>query len=120
MSNYTLNFAPISLTGNTTLFVGTQPYNKDALHALRHAHRSTHVFHRRGRDDMIVDIPVVAGAKPIGPLEEEVDVADAKELLPPLVSAAIVRAFAGARDIVSDRPVSVLGSAAKGLVGRFN
>jgi hypothetical protein len=116
MSKYTLNFAPISLAGETTLFVGTQPFSKDALYGLRREHRSTHVFHRRGRDDVIVDIPVVAGATPIGKLEEEIDLAKANELLPPLISAAIVRSFAGARDIVSDRPVTVLGSAAKGLV----
>jgi len=70
----------------------------------------------RGRDDVIVDIPVVPGATPIGKLEEEIDLTKAKELLPPLISAAVVRSFAGARDIVSDRPVTVLGSAAKGLV----
>jgi hypothetical protein len=116
MSKITLNFAPISLTGNTSLFVGTQPFDRDALYELRREHRLTHVFHRRGRDNAIVDIPVAPGAKPIGRLEEEVDLAKATELLPPLVSAAIVRSLAGARDIVSDRPVTVLGAAAKGLI----
>src|SRR5579871_1722621 len=99
MSKHTLNFAPSSLTANTTLFAGTQPFNKELLHELRREHRSTHVFQRRGRDDVIVDIPVMPGAKPIGKLEEEIDLAKAQEFLPSLISAALVRAFAGARDI---------------------
>jgi hypothetical protein len=116
MPNYTLNFAPISLGGKTTIFVGTQPYNKEGLHELRQQYRDTHVFRRRGIDDAIVDIPVAAGAVPLGNLQEEVDLSHAKEHWPQLLSAALMRAFAGARDIISDYPVTVLGSAARGLI----
>jgi hypothetical protein len=116
MSNCTLNFAPISLSGKTTIFVGTQPYSKEGLHELRQQYPDTHVFRRRGRDDTIVDIPIAAGAVPLGNLQEEVDLSQAKEHWPQLLSAALVRAFAGARDIISDYPVTVLGSAARGLI----
>ncbi|HLG82385.1 MAG TPA: Piwi domain-containing protein [Bradyrhizobium sp.] len=116
MSNYTLNFAPISFSGKTTIFVGTQPYSKESLHELRQQYRNTHVFRRRGIDNTIVDIPVAAGAEPLGNLQEEVDLSQAKEHWPQLVSAALMRAFAGARDIISDYPVTVLGSMARGLL----
>lgn len=116
MPNYTLNFAPISLTGETKVFVGTQPYTKEALAELRQQYRDTHVFRRRGRDDVIVDIPVTSGANPLGNLQEEVDLSEAREHWPQLLSAALLRAFAGARDIISDYPVTVLGSAARGLI----
>jgi hypothetical protein len=116
MSNYTLNFAPISVSGETTIFVGTQPFSKEALHELRQQYRETHIFRRRGKDDVIVDIPIAAGAKPLGNLQEEIDLAKAKENWPPLVSAALIRAFAGAREIVSDYPVTILGASARGLI----
>ncbi|WOH61793.1 hypothetical protein [Bradyrhizobium sp. BWC-3-1] len=116
MSNYTLNFAPISLSGKTTIFVGTQPYSKEGLHELRQQYRNSHVFRRRGMDDTIVDIPVAAGAEPLGNLQEEVDLSQAKEHWPQLLSAALMRAFVGARDIVSDYPVTVLGSTMRGLL----
>ena len=116
MSNYTLNFAPITLSGKTTIFVGTQPYSKEALDELRQHYRATHVFRRRGKDDVIVEIPIAAGAKPLSNLQEEIDLNQSKEHWPQLISAALIRAFAGARDIVSDYPVTVLGSAARGLV----
>src|SRR5262245_42343700 len=99
MSNYTLNFAPITLSGETTIFVGTQPYSKEALDELRQHYRATHVFRRRGKDDVIVDIPIAAGAKPLGNLQEEIDLSQSKEYWPQLISAALIRAFAGARDI---------------------
>src|SRR5437660_1603883 len=86
MSNYSLNFAPITLTGQTTVFAGTQSYNKEALRELRREYRTTHIFQRRGRDDVIVDIPIAAGVKPLGNLGEEVDLAKAKEFLPQLIS----------------------------------
>lgn len=116
MPNYTLNFAPISLAGETTVFVGTQPYNKEALAELRQQYRDTHVFRRRGRDDVIVDIPVMPAAKPLGKLQEEINLSETREHWPQLLSAALMRAFAGARDIISDYPVTVLGSAARGLM----
>lgn len=116
MPNYTLNFAPISLTGKPTIFVGTQPYSKEALAELRQQYRDTHVFRRRGRDDVIVDIPISPSTEPLGNLQEEVNLSESKEYWPQLLSAALMRAFAGARDIISDYPVTVLGSAARGLI----
>jgi len=116
MSNYTLNFAPISLRGKTTIFVGVQPYSKETLDELRQQHRDTHVFRRRGRDGSIVDIPIADGAEPLGKHQEQIDLYETKEHWPQLLSAALVRAFAGARDIVSDYPVMVLGSAVRGLL----
>jgi hypothetical protein len=80
MPNYTLNFAPISLSGKTTIFVGTQPYSKEGLHELRQQYRDTHVFRRRGKDDTIVDIPVAAGAVPLGNLQEEVELSTRRSI----------------------------------------
>ena len=116
MSKYLINFAPISVRGNTTVLVGRQPYDSDRLDELRHEFRETHVFRRDGVDDVIIDIPVAAGQRPIGNAQEEIDLAKYHKLLPPLLSAALIRAFHGSRDILSDRPVGVLGAVSRGLI----
>lgn len=116
MSKYTINFAPISLQGNTTVLIGRQTYDSDRLDELRNEFRETHVFRRDGVDNVIIDIPVVTGQRPIGNVQEEIDLAKQHKLLPPLLSAALVRAFHGIRDIISDRPVGIVGAASRGLV----
>ena len=72
------------------------------------------MFHRSGRDDVILDIPVVPGEKPIGSIHEEFDLAKDRRLWPALLAAALVRSFSGVRDLLSDRPVSVVGPKQRG------
>jgi hypothetical protein len=120
MTKYSINFAPIEIKGDTTVLIGRQAYDRDRLDALRREFRETHVFRRDGADNVILDVPVIAGQKPIGNIQEELDLARYQKLWPPLLSAALLRAFSGVRDIISDRPVSVVGALARGLVRHPN
>jgi hypothetical protein len=115
MSNYTINFAPIDIHGETRVLVGRQPYEKERLEELRQEFGETHVFRRHGAD-VIVDIPIVSGQSPLGNIQEEVDLARMPALWQPLLSAALIRAFSGIRDILSDHPVAVLGAPQRGLI----
>lgn len=116
MSRYTLNFAPMELVGNTDILVGRQSYSADRLRDLRREFSGTHVFQRMSMEDAIVDIPVVTGAKPIGNIEEHIDLRRTQGFWSALLSAALLRAFEGQRDMTSSWPVTVLGSASRGLV----
>ena len=116
MTSYTLNFAPIELLGDTEVLVGRQSYNPERLHELRREFHKTHVFQRFGAEDAIIDIPVVAGSAPVGHIQEHMDLKKMQGMWSPLFSAALLRAFHGQRDITSAWPVSVLGSASRGLV----
>ncbi|WP_088347300.1 MULTISPECIES: hypothetical protein [Rhodomicrobium] len=116
MSNYTINFAPIGIQGETQVLIGRQPYAKERLETLRREFHETHVFRRDGAENSIVDIPIVIGQSPLANIREEVDLAKTPALWPPLFSAALVRAFSGNRDILFDAPVTVIGAAQRGLV----
>ena len=116
MGRYALNFAPLALQGSTKLLMGRQTYNSDRLNELRAEFRHTHVFHRDGKNDAILDIPIVPGASPVGNVQEETDLATDRRLWPGLLSAALVRNFNGARELMSDRPVSVVGPVQRGLL----
>ncbi|WP_421521875.1 argonaute/piwi family protein [Ochrobactrum quorumnocens] len=116
MAKYTINFSPVEMTGQAKVLVGRQPFDVDRLNELRDEFRETHVFRRDGIDNVIVDVPVVAGQKPIGNVQEEIDLARYPKIWPSLLSAALVRAFSGVRDILSDLPVSVVGSTLRGLI----
>jgi hypothetical protein len=116
MSKYSLNFAPISLEGDTKVLTGRQPYDPDRLAELRAEFGATHVFQRYSADEVIVDVPIVPGVKPIGNIQEETDLAQDRRMWPALLSAALVRSFSGARDLMSDRPVSVVGPVERGLL----
>jgi len=114
MAKLTLNFAPLSLEGATTVLIGSQSYDAERLADLRSSFRTTHVFRRDG--DMVLDIPVAAGAKPLGNVTQQVDLAKERKLWPGLMQATLLRVFAGQRDIYSDYPVTVIGSVSKGLI----
>lgn len=116
MTRYAINFFPLSLTGETKVLVGRQPYEDVRLEELRSKYRETHVFRRDGKADQIVDVPIVGGEKPIGSKREEIDLLDHQKLWRPLLSAALIRVFSGVREIISDQPVSVVGSIQRGLV----
>ena len=60
-----------------TLNVGYRPYEKDMLNDLRAEFAQTHVFKRDGKDDRIIEIPVVAGAEPLSDKSMEVDLGEA-------------------------------------------
>ena len=63
-----LNTAPIEIP-DVNIHIGRQEFEgKEQLLTLRQTYRETHIFKRRG--DSLVDIPVSAGAKPIGRAEE--------------------------------------------------
>ncbi len=107
-----LNFAPVTLSGETTLNVGYRSYEKDTLKNLRAEFAQTHVFKRDGKDNRIIEIPVVVGAEPLSDKCMEVDLKKNWRYLGPLLNAALIRAFHGKREIARDYPVEVLGSVA--------
>ena len=51
ISNLMLNFAPVSLSGQTNLKVGYRPYEEKTLNDLRAEFAQTHVFKREGKED---------------------------------------------------------------------
>ncbi|WP_439602426.1 argonaute/piwi family protein [Devosia sp.] len=114
MRNLTLNFAPLSLEGETSVQVGSQPYDAERLADLRNEFRTTHVFRRDG--NLVLDVPIAASATPLGNVTQEVDLAKERKLWPGLMQATLLRNFAGQRDIYSDHPVTVIGSIKKGLI----
>ncbi len=116
MSRFSLNFAPLSVRGNTKVLMGRQPYDADRLNDLRMKFRETHVFHRSGRDNLILDVPITAGGEPVGSIKEETDLAQDRRLWPALLAAALIRSFSGIRDLLSDRPVSVVGPEQRGFL----
>jgi len=120
MTDHMLNFAPIELRGHTEVLVGRQSYSADRLRELRREFYKTHIFQRIGADETIIDIPVVAGVAPVGNLTERIDLGKMLGVWSGLLAAAILRAFCGQRDITSAWPVSVLGSASRGLVHHPN
>ena len=110
ISNLILNFAPVTLSGETTLNIGCRPYAKDRLNDLRAEFGQTHVFKRDGKDDTIIEIPVAAGAEPLSDKSMEIDLKERRWYWGPLFNAALVRAFDGKREIARDYPVEILGS----------
>jgi hypothetical protein len=116
MIKYTLNFAPIELHGHVEILVGKQSYSADRLHDLRREFSRTHVFRRSGAENVIVDIPIVSNAEPLGNIQERLDLKKTPALWPHLLSAALLRTFDGQRDIQSASPVIVLGSTSRGLL----
>ena len=111
-----LNFAPVTLTGDTRLNVGYRPYTEDGLNELRTTHGPTHVFKRDGKNDTIIDIPVAAGAEPLSDTSMEIDLKESWWYWGPLLRAALIRAFDGKRDIARDDPVEILGSAKRNFI----
>lgn len=114
MAKLTLNFAPLSLEGATTVLIGSHAYDAERLADLRSSFRTTHVFRRDG--DTVLDIPIAVGAKPLGNVTQQVDLAKERKLWAGLMQATLLRVFAGQRDIYSDYPVTVIGSVSKGLI----
>ena len=63
-----LNIAPITVPDNKVP-VGRQAYESaEQLQSLWQTYRGTHILKRRG--DSIIDVPVAAGAKPVGKAED--------------------------------------------------
>jgi hypothetical protein len=116
MPNLTINFAPLTVTGNTKILIGRQPFDAEHLAELRRDFVDTHVFRRDGSNDTIVDIPIVPDVEPIGGLLEEIDLIQEERLWPELFRASLVRSFHGKRLIKSVYPVSIIGSALQSLV----
>ena len=117
ISNLTLNFALVTLTGQTTLNIGYRPYQKDRLHDLRTEFGQTHVFKRDGKNNTIIEFPVVAGAEPVSDKRMEIDLKKNRPYWGPLLNAALVRAFDGKREIARDYPVEILGSVQRNYIG---
>lgn len=116
MSQLSLNFAPLSITGDTSVVIGRQPFDVERLADLRAEFVDSHVFHRSGVDDTIIDIPIVDGSVPLGNVSEEIDLLKERRLWQTLFSASLLRTFGGIRDILSDRPVSVVGPVGRGYL----
>lgn len=116
MTNITINFAPISIRGAPKVLVGRQIYDRDRLRELRREFATTHVLMRRREGNVIVDVPVVHGQVPLGNLTEELDLSQEHWLWPALFEAALLRAFAGVRELLPGQGVTVLGSTNRGLL----
>jgi hypothetical protein len=116
MTNYTLNFAPIELQGSTEVLIGRQSYSAERLRELRSEFYRTHIFQRFSADNVIIDIPIASEAAPLGNVQERVDLKKLQGIWSQLLSAALLRAFEGQREIISSWPVSVLGSVSRGLI----
>ena len=110
-SNLMLNFAPVTLSGETTLNVGYRPYEEGTLNDLRAEFAQTHVFKRDGKDNRIIEIPVALGAEPLSNKSMEVDLKENWWYWGLLLNAALVRAFHSKREIARDYPVEILGRA---------
>ena len=110
-SNLMLNFAPVTLSGETTLHVGYRPFEKGTLNDLRAEFAQTLVFKRDGKDNRFIEIPVAASAELLSDKSMEVNLKENWWYWAPLMNAALVRAFDGKREIACDYPVEVLGSA---------
>lgn len=116
MAKYALNFAPLTLEGSAKVLIGQQPYDRDRLNDLRAEFRDTHVFHRDGKNNVIMDLPIVPGREPLGNIQEEADLATDRRLWPALLSTALVKSFSGVRDLLPGRTVSVVGAVQRGLL----
>lgn len=114
--NLNLNFVPVEFEGNTVIDVGFRPYDSEVLKNLRRRFGNTHVFKREHQGDLILDIPVVQGAKLLSNKTMEIDLKREYRHWPALLNAALVRAFYGKREIISDYPVQVLGSEKKNFI----
>src|SRR5581483_1915656 len=71
---------------------------------------------RRGQGDVIIDIPVADGQKPLGNVIEELDLSQERCLWPALFEAALIRALAGVRELLPGQGVTVLGAPVRGLL----
>lgn len=115
-ANLSLNFAPVSMSGDTKVSAGTCTYSPETLQELRAAHAESHVFHWDRRNNKIVDVPVIGETGPLGTELIDVDIADAFWLWPALLTSALVRTFAGKREIIRDYPLQVLGHEKSNLI----
>jgi|GEM_PF-5216356 len=114
MAKYSVNFYPLSIEGKTSILVGQQSYNKKRLRDLQQKFSHTHILKRN--DDTIIDVPIKADSAPIRKLQKHIDLTQDRILLPSLFSAALMKIFSGSRDIVSDRPVTVLGGKSRSMI----
>ncbi len=115
-TNLSLNFAPVSISGETNIRAGARTYSPDSLQELRAAYTESHIFHWDRRNNKIVDIPVIGETAPLGNEIIDVNIADAFWLWPALLTSALVRTFAGKREIIRDYPLQVLGHEKSNLI----
>ena len=120
ISSLMLNFAPVTLSGETILNVGYRRYDKDMLIELRAEFAQTHVFKRDGKNNRIIEIPVASGAVPLSDKCMEVDLKENWWYWTPLLNAALIRTFYGKREIVRNYPVEVLGSVDRNYIRHEN
>lgn len=111
-----LNFLPVTLRGDTQICLGYRPYSKDVLNELRTEFSDSHVFKRSVRDDLILEVPVTSDAEVLSDHSFEEDLSEAFWLWKPLLNAALLRRFAGSRDIVSASPLKVLGNQKSNMI----
>jgi hypothetical protein len=114
VTQLSLNFAPLHLTGNLSIPVGRQAFNAERFADLKAEFFESHVFYRSGIDDTIIDIPISKDAAPLGNVQETIDLLKERRLWSILLSASLIRGFSGNRDISSDRPVSIVGPINRG------
>lgn len=111
-----LNFLPIELAGETKVRVGSRAYDEEILRDLRREFGETHIFKRSYDDNTIIEIPIVPDAEILSDMAFDIDLADAWWYWKPLLNAALLRLFAGKREITRDYPVTVLGNPKNNLI----
>lgn len=103
------------MEGQTVIDVGFQTYTPEKLQQLRRKYGHSHIF-KRDKDDTILDVPVVNGAKPLSDKVMEIDLKYESKLWSSLLNASLIRAFLGKREIIRDYPLQVLGSEKRNFI----
>jgi len=114
--NLNLNFSPVTLKGETVIDADFWPYDDGLLRRLRNEYGQTHIFKRQNKDNTIVGISVVDGVESLSDKVMELDLSREYRFWPDLLNAALIRAFNGKREIISDYPVQILGSEKRNFI----
>lgn len=111
MAKLVLNAAAIEAPAGIRVVVGTQPYNKETLAALRREHSGRYFF-RRGGDarEEILSVPLEHDLPVLGKGSTNVDLSQTYWLIAPLAIESLLRTFVrlGRPMLRSARPLRVL------------
>lgn len=124
MSKLLLNAASVSVPPAALVTVGVQPYDRNALEALRLEHRGNYLFRRSGEDGKFVHSVALKPDLPVlGERSERFALAHAPWLLAPLALEALLQRFVDLRRpvlkprfplrVLSQKPANLLPEKAR-------
>lgn len=110
MPKLLLNAVSVSTPPDVKVVVGLQPYDKEALTALRRKHCGDYLFKRGGKTgNLIQSVALKADLPMLGTDTEEVVLAESPWLLAPLTLETLLRTFVELqRPVLKVHPLSVL------------